>query len=62
MLAPIHLVMNYSGSLVGLIVTTPLKYRYAGRGNVRKQTSAIRLKELGPRISMSLVKVSVVPS
>eukprot|EP01084_Bolivina_argentea_P177672 307245_1 len=31
--------------------------RYAGRGNVRKQTSAIRLKELGPRISMSLVKV-----
>jgi hypothetical protein len=31
--------------------------RYSGRGNSKAQTSSIRLQELGPRISMTLMKV-----
>jgi ribosome biogenesis protein SSF1/2 len=34
-----------------------LSQRYAGRGNVKSQKSALKLVEMGPRLSLSLVKV-----
>lgn len=34
-----------------------LSQRYAGRGNVKSQKAALKLVEMGPRLSLSLVKV-----
>jgi ribosome biogenesis protein SSF1/2 len=34
-----------------------LSQKYAGRGNVKSQKSALKLVEMGPRLSLSLVKV-----